>query len=259
MALMQGLFGDLILLALATWIMVREMRRRPAGTFFRPVLQGFAPIAMVSLFVFVSLQRPEPEIAKFKENFVVQMTDATMALPESKNTLKVEDVRQVANWLLRLYPGLQCLFWLCALSAMALPLRFWLVRKGLSKSPSPLSQWKAPDFAIWLVLVPAAVLLFGQSDWAGEPGLWVKDLCLNVLVVSLAVYVFQGVMVLTEKLNRIGVPKTVTVLSMTVVLALSLFPQGRGFGVGVLALGLLETWFDFRHLNKKDTDKQRSA
>jgi hypothetical protein len=256
---MQSLVGDLVLLVLATWVMSREMRRRPVGGFFRPVLLGFAPVFLVSVFFFTALQRNEPEISKFKEGFVAQMTDATMALNNSKDGVKAEDVRQAVSLLLRLYAGLQCLFWLCALSVIALPLRLWLTRKGLSKNPAPLSQWKAPDLAIWLVLLPAAVLLFGQAGWAGEPSPWIRELSLNVLVVSLAIYVFQGVMVVTEKLGRLGVPKPATVVVMGLALGLSLLLQGRGLGAGILALGLLETWFDFRNLNKKDTDKQRSA
>jgi len=259
MAPMQSLFGDLILLLLATWVMSREMRRRPESQFFRPVLMGFAPVLLVSLLFFVALQRNDPEIVKFKESFTTQTTEASLAFAQSKEAVNPEELRQKVTLLLRLFAGLQCLFWLCALSLIAFPLRFWLHRRGLSKKAPPLSQWQAPDPAIWLVLLPAAVVLFGQLSHDEATPAWPRELSLNILVVSLSIYVFQGVMVFTEKLSRLGIPKALASCVLFVALILSMLTQGHGLAVGVLALGLLETWFDFRNLNKKDTDKQRSA
>ena len=106
---------------------------------------------------------------------------------------------------------------------------------------------------IWTVLIPAAVILVGERGIFGDldPGL--RDFCLNVLVVTLSIYVFQGSMVLVERLKRLGLPTLAAGLLLGLGLLMSLVPLGRtAWPWGILALGLLETWFDFRNLDKKD-------
>jgi hypothetical protein len=256
---LQGLLLDFFLMSLCALVMARDMRRRPGSGFFSAVRLGFIPVAVLSLLVFVSLQgKDQPEVAHFRQAFVDQVSHATLQLVQGQGAISTQDAVEAAQWVLRLYPGLQCLFWLCALSVISFLLRHWLWRRGRTKLPPPLSLWKAPDLMIWTVLLPAALVLLGDAGLASVPQEW-RDLGLNILAVTLFIYLFQGAMVILERLRRLGIPKALGALLLVSGILLSVLAAGWGMAAGVLALGLLETWFDFRHLQNKDNDSTRSG
>lgn len=253
------LAGHFLLLALFSWVMARDMKRRPGGGFFHPVMRGFIPVALVSLVAFIGMQGSDSaEIAKYREAFIATYSQAMEAIYKDKG-LGTAAAREMAQTFFRLQPGLQCLFWLVVLSGVAFVMRRMLARRGQTSMPAPLSRWKAPDLLIWLLLLPGALVLMDDRGWLGEVEAWIRDLSLNFLVVTVAVYVFQGMMVLLERLTRAGLPKFFGNLLMALALLVSTLPSGRGPAWALLLLGVFDTWFDLRNLNPKAKDDERSS
>ena len=255
---MQAFGFQVLLFALICWSMAREMRRHPESGFFRPVILGFAPIFLICVASFTAIQGMKAdELAKAKEGLAAQMSSLLQGGSGAKS-FSTEELQAITEISLKLQPAAVSIFWLGLLTVAAMVLRRRLAKRGLSKPSPPLSRWKSPDLMIWLLFAPAALLLLDQRHWLGEVEGWISDLSLNVVIVMLTVYLFQGMMVLLEKISRLGLPKLVASLMLFSGLILAALPAGRGIALGFLALGILDTWFDFRKLNPKQNDSERS-
>jgi hypothetical protein len=250
----QGLAFQGFLLLLLSWTMARELKRNPGGGFFRPVLLGFAPVLLLSLWSFGSIQRMSgADLLKAQES--VAAFAKAMAGGQA-SAISDADYKAFSQLSLRIQPAMVCVFWLGMLTLSAFGLRAWLRRRGLKLAERPLSRWQAPDPLIWVLLLPGALLALDQRHWLGQVESWISDASLNVLVVMAAVYLFQGLMVVLERAMRIGVPRFVGAMLLFSALLISSLPQGRGLGLGLLALGLLDIWCDFRNLTSKQVSEK---
>ena len=253
----MGLLGLAALLALVSWIMAREMRLRPGAGIFRAVALGFLPFAGLNFFSLAALER-EPqawEAAKklFEGEFFRLMLKSGSALNEGQ-------LKELSTLLFKVQAGLNCVVWLALVTALAALIRSRLVKKGKVIPSKSMTRWKAPDLLIWVVLLPGALLLFGKRGWLGEVEPWLQASGLNILVLMGAVYLFQGFLVVAERLNQWGVPKPAALLLASSLVLLAASPKGAGLAFGVLALGLFETWFDFRGLiapDKEDSERRK--
>jgi len=256
---MSGLAFQGSLFLFISWIMAREMRRHPEGGFFRPVLIGFAPIFVISVLSFAAIENMKSdELAKAKDAMVGQFA-AIFEGSAGAKAFTQDELRQISEVSLKLQPAAVCVFWLALLTLAAMALRKWLAKRGQTKAAAPLSRWKAPDYLIWFLLLPGALLLFNQRRWLGELEPWIGDLSQNVVIVILTVYLFQGMMVVLEKISRMGLPKPLATVMLASALLMALVPAGHGIALGFLALGILDTWFDFRKLTPKVNDNKRSG
>jgi hypothetical protein len=256
---------EALLFTLICWTMVQEMKRFPNSGFFRPVLKGFFLILIVSAPSFapnLSLHGSEKTAAVQALAEQLQKSMVTAAGDTGPAPYSPAQVQAFSEVLLRLQPAMVCIFWLGILSLAAAFLRKRLAARGLTKAVTPLSRWKAPDWLIWVLFLPAALLLLDERQWLGEVEPWISALCSNIVVVMLAVYLFQGVMVVLEKISRFGLPKIVAVIMLVMALAiatvLALLPAGQGIALCFFSLGILDTWLDFRKLTPKTQDKGRS-
>jgi hypothetical protein len=251
---MTGLAFQGFLFILICWTMAREMKRHPESGFFRPVLMGFAPILVISIVSFTVMQGMKAdELAKAKEALAAQFA-ALLGSQSGAAAFTAEELQMITELSLRLQPAAVSIFWLAILTLAALGLRKWLAEKGQTKIAEPLSRWRAPDFLIWMLFIPAAILLLDQRHWLGKVEVWIRDLSQNMVIIMLAIYLFQGMMVLLEKISRLGMPKPVVALLLSSALVMALLPAGRGIALGLLMLGLLDTWFNFRKLAPKHGD-----
>ena len=261
---MAGVLFQGLLFALICWTMVREMKRHPDAGFFRPVLFGFMPILLISVASFTTIQGMKAEElaatkAVLAEKFA-QLLSGGAAGAAGATGFTSDELMAISEVSLRLQPAAVCVFWLGLLTLSAMALRKWLVSKGQAKRTLPLSQWQAPYFLIWALLIPLAVLLLDQRHWLGDVETWISDLSQNLALVILSVYLFQGMMVVLQKTARLGLPKPAAILLVVSALLAALVPMGRGLGLAFLALGILDTWFDFRKLAAPKTgDSQRSG
>lgn len=260
MDLLIGLLAPLLLFLAVSWLMLRDMRRAPGG-FFRPVLIGFFPILCLSVANFAALEfLPSDEMAKYQSDQVAQLQTMMQASnSEAAKSVSEDDLKNLVSLFLRLLPAIICIFWLGLLTGVALLLRRWLTKRGVPIGSSPLSRWQAPDFMIWMLLLPTAILIFESRSWLGEVKPWIVDLGWNVVAVMCAIYFFQGAMVLLERISRLGPSKTLTALIILSGLCLAFLPRGQGILLGFLALGILDVWFNFRNIKPKQDDHERSS
>jgi len=103
----------------------------------------------------------------------------------------------------------------------------------------PYSDWRLPDVLVWL-LIASGILLF-------LPGASIRLAGLNGLIISLMLYFFQGVAVLTTLFIRWRVPTPVRVL-----IYLLTFMQLYG-PLFISVLGLIDVWANFKKLRGSTT------
>ena len=153
----------------------------------------------------------------------------------------VEDaVQKLLPFLLKLLPGaalsttlLAC--WLNLLAARRLcrlhqvPLPSW----------EEWSQWKAPDFLVWIVIASGLVLLlpFGFLKIAG----------LNAIMVFGVIYLFQGLAIVGFYFERWKLPRIFRAFLYGVILVQQFFT------LGAMLMGLFDLWVDFRRLKQSPT------
>ncbi len=250
--MVAGLLVDIFFLALLGVVMARVMRRRPTAGPWRAVAIASIPVALLSLGIFSALQNPaDPKILELRKVWETQFQGAASTLSGSIDPVKAQEF---ASLTLRLYPGLQCLFWVLALVYGAWVLRIWMSKRGATTAAPALSRWRLPFGLIWLVILPAAIVLLGDRGWLGETSKVLRELSLNLLVVSLGLHAYQGAMVVADKLSGWGLPKVVAHLGALTLALVAMVPAGHGIGLGLLALGLFDPFADFRGMNRPKVD-----
>ncbi len=102
------------------------------------------------------------------------------------------------------------------------------------------SELLLPDFLIWGLIVSAGSLFFIGSP-AGTVGI-------NLFVLLVLVYLFQGLAILVHTLKSKGVPKFVWILVFFIIM---IQPILMGLLVG---LGIFDIWVDFRKIKLKEIE-----
>ena len=120
-------------------------------------------------------------------------------------------------------------------------LNYILVRRYCQRSqpprpldPDDLTCWRASDYLVWVFLVSGAVLLV--------PIDLVSTIGLNVLLVTLAIYLLQGLAIVLFWGRRLPFPLGVQCLVLAVVFLIA----GPLCVVVCTAAGLFDLWVDFR-------------
>lgn len=111
--------------------------------------------------------------------------------------------------------------------------QYFLRRKSPELSPwPPFATWRLPEHLVGLLILAGISLLI--------PVQLIKDIGLNLLLVSGTLYFFQGLTLLTSLLNRWAVPGALRFLIFLLVLV-------QAYGIVLLAVaGLVDVWADFR-------------
>jgi uncharacterized protein YybS (DUF2232 family) len=122
--------------------------------------------------------------------------------------------------------------WVCLLTARQL-----CQRRGL---PVPdygeLDHWKAPEMLVWGVIASGVLLLL--------PGLGVKTLGLNGLLVFMVIYFFQGMAIVAYFFRKKQVPRIARMMLY------GLIAIQQVVMLAVVGVGFFDTWFNFRKINK---------
>ncbi len=100
-----------------------------------------------------------------------------------------------------------------------------------------LTSWKSPEFIVWFVIAGGLMVLLPVGDLK-FPGI-------NLLIVTSAIYFLQGLAIMAFFFERWKLPLFVKGF----VYALLFLQQFASMATA--ALGLFDTWFDFRKLAKK--------
>ena len=131
------------------------------------------------------------------------------------------------------------------LNLLALLRRLPDARGSLLPSGDP-KEWKSPDLLIWCFILSGFSLLV-------IPHGWVRALCLNLFLVSIVCYFFQGLAIVAYYFHH----KKVPILLRGVGYALIFLEQL--FTLLVVGLGLFDLWGDFRRLKKRELGPTHAA
>ena len=109
----------------------------------------------------------------------------------------------------------------------------WLINRSLPLRSTwpPFTEWRLPEPLIWIVI--------GSGIAAILPVANANSLGINVLLVTGALYFFQGVAVLAKLFAKWSVPKPMRAFLFAIAIL-----QGAGF-VALAALGVADIWIDF--------------
>jgi uncharacterized protein YybS (DUF2232 family) len=158
----------------------------------------------------------------------------------SDNQAIEETVREILPFLVKLLPG-------AALSStlMACWLNLLVAKRYCRLHQLPLpswqewSQWKAPDFLVWVVIASGLVFLL--------PFTVLKIAGLNALMVGGVIYLFQGLAIVSFYFERWKLPRIFRAFIYGVILIQQFFT------LGAMLMGLFDMWVDFRRMSRSPT------
>ena len=158
----------------------------------------------------------------------------------SDKQLVEETVQKMLPFLLKLLPGAAL-----ATTLVACWLNLLVARRycRLHQLPMPAwqewSQWKTPDFLVWIVIAGGLVLLLplGMLKIAG----------LNAIMVAGVIYLFQGLAIMSFYFERWKLPKIFRAFLYAIILVQQFFT------LGAMLMGLFDMWVDFRRLSRSPT------
>ncbi|RJX33866.1 MAG: DUF2232 domain-containing protein [Desulfarculus sp.] len=162
---------------------------------------------------------------------VLQMYRGTGLDEAAMNQLR-QTLEQIGRLVLRLAPGI-----LATASLLVAWVNLLLVRRlGRRARPQPaggdLTQFRAPERLVWVLIAAGAVMVFAQGwlFWAGA----------NLVLALGTVYFFQGMAVLAYWLKKKNAPALLRV-SIYVLVVMEFF-----LAVIIAAAGLFDIWFNLR-------------
>ena len=100
-----------------------------------------------------------------------------------------------------------------------------------------LSHWKAPDYLVWFAILTLVSIFIPIAS--------IKIIGLNIFIVLLLIYFFQGIAIVSFFFTKKKVPFFVRFFIYTLIIIQQIF------AVIIIGVGFFDTWFDFRKLNLK--------
>lgn len=157
-----------------------------------------------------------------------------------------ESMESLAHTILQILPGIAACGLLLAgwLNLLAARVVF-RARRSILEPYYGLNTWKAPEMLVWAAIAGIAMLLL--------PGTAVKILGLNILLVLMVVYFFQGAAVMNYYLEKKSVPPSLRWL-IYAFLAVQQF-----FLLVIVGLGFFDVWANFRRLEAHAADDSNGA
>ena len=201
--------------------------------------------AIASLFIFSSLSGQN--LFTILSQYVAQNLELSLALYQGLGVMSDENIRQIQGSLGKIQYVLVRI--IPALTIASTLLVIWiniLVSKTLLKGKfrlhpdyEKLNRWQAPDFLVWAVIGCGLLMLLPASA--------AKLLGINVLLIAMTIYFFQGMSIVSFFFEKKKVPRFFKIIlySLIAVQQLAL--------IAVIGIGLFDMWFNFRKLEKTKT------
>lgn len=152
-------------------------------------------------------------------------------MAESDRQALEETLQTMAEVFVLIYPAVAVVL-LAILGGVVILLLQRLAKHHYRVPGVPFYQWKAPDFLVWALIAAGFALMLKDSA--------LKTLALNVLVILLPVYFFQGMAIIAHYLRRKAVAPVFRPLVYVLIFVLNPLPMF------VTAMGVFDIWFDFR-------------
>lgn len=243
----------LVFVAFSASLMQLALRQRPGGGLFAALPLGLLPAALAFALNFRAPGTGSPELKALQAQMEQRAERLAASLPAAEREAGRKAFHDLARLVLDCLPGLG----FCGSLALLAPLAAWLRRRqqrlGQAPPAPPLRRWTAPWGLVWLVLGPYACKLGVENEMLQAPG-WVYRLALNLMLVGLAIYLFQGLVILLAKLRQWAARPATRALQGLAAAALGLallLLDFRGLALGLVILGLLEPWLDWRRLKPR--------
>ncbi len=138
---------------------------------------------------------------------------------------------RTADFLLLAYPALV----VAATAVLMLLVLFILARFSRGNyliAGAPLSQWRAPDALVWLLILGGFGAFFAQG--------LAFQVAVNLLTVTIPIYFLQGFAVVAHFFQRRGVAPALRVLGYMMMVIVSPLPAI------ITGIGIFDLWVDFR-------------
>ncbi len=158
--------------------------------------------------------------------------------PENVDLL-ARSLDRIRYVLVRLLPSLAIMSTLLVVWANLLLARPLLAARRLPfPAYGPLNRWRSPEHLVWGIIACGVMVAFAGGA--------LKLLGLNGLLVLLVVYFFQGIAIVAFFFEKKGFPRLLRVFIYSLVAVQQMLV------LLVIALGLFDTWFNFRKLGSQD-------
>jgi uncharacterized protein YybS (DUF2232 family) len=188
--------------------------------FYQSIASGVAPLYLIESYINSNIQESIQFYAK------IDVPDETLKLVR-------DNAKQIAGFFINLFPALAFIsatfaVWLNILSGKEI-----FLKNALSYPDfGDLSQWKAPEKLVWLLIAGGGTLL--------APVDLIRFAGLNVLIVCLFVYLLHGLAVVSFFFRTKNVPRLFRAFFYVLIFA------QQYFTIVVVATGLFDLWVDFR-------------
>ena len=200
--------------------------------------------AIAGLFIFSSVSGQK--LYAILSQYVAQNLELSLALYQSLG-MSDENLRLIQGSLDKIQYVLVRI--IPALTIASTLLVIWiniLVSKALLKGKyrlhpdyEKLNRWQAPDFLVWAVIGCGLLMLFPASA--------AKLLGINILLIAMTIYFFQGMGIVSFFFEKKKVPRIFKILLYTLIALQQLAL------IAVIGIGLFDMWFNFRKLEKTKT------
>ena len=200
--------------------------------------------AIAGLFIFSSVSGQK--LYAILSQYVAQNLELSLALYQSLG-MSDENLRLIQGSLDKIQYVLVRI--IPALTIASTLLVIWiniLVSKALLKGKyrlhpdyEKLNRWQAPDFLVWAVIGCGLLMLFPASA--------AKLLGINILLIAMTIYFFQGMGIVSFFFEKKKVPRFFKILLYSLIALQQLAL------IAVIGIGLFDMWFNFRKLEKTKT------
>ncbi len=208
------------------------------------LFSALAPAILTGLLVAVSMAGQEESLSQHLESLLkkeaagyVQELEKSGETPENIRAIRTA-IDEMAPVLASIFPAFVLVSSLVGALINFLAVRFlWL--KFYSRKyfeGVEVARWMIPDSLVWLLIGSVGALIVGEG--------LLRTAGLNLTVILLVLYLFQGLAVVAHFITAKAFPKWVWI----VIFALLLFqPMFMGL---VMGIGLFDIWVDFRKIRK---------
>jgi uncharacterized protein YybS (DUF2232 family) len=235
--------GYLLVASLAVFLFFSLRRGRSLENIVLMATTGFFAFGLITVHALVgSLAELQGHVREtLGENLALALKfyERMGVSGESTEALR-EHTPQLIELILRVLPAI--FFAGCAgavlLNLMLLFRRFPEGRGNLLPDGDP-KEWKSPDILVWCFILSGFCLLV-------LPDGWVRVVLLNLFLISVVFYFFQGLAIVAYYFHYKNVPVFLRGIGYALIFLEQLFT------LLVVGLGLFDLWGDFRRLNKRD-------
>jgi uncharacterized protein YybS (DUF2232 family) len=164
----------------------------------------------------------------------------SMGMPEENIRIITDSREQIEYVLARIIPAL------VAVSTLFVVWTNLIIAKPIFKLKGifypdfgNLNQWRAPEYLVWAVIGSGLSLLL--------PDMAIKMVGVNILMVLMPVYFFQGIAIVTYFFEKKKIPFLLRIFLYTLIALQQLFL------LMVIAMGFFDMWMNFRKMNKNSS------